>query len=68
MHKVRADTEKNRLYIHLIGAVDTKSAEEITDSILAETSKMKPGFNVITDLTQYKPGHLAAVKSLLQGM
>lgn len=60
MNSARADVKKNRLYITLQGNVDKSEAEMVVGRIVHETGKLHPGFDVITDLTQAKIGHLNA--------
>jgi hypothetical protein len=68
MHTVRADQTANRLFITLEGTITEKDAEETVDLIFREVLKLRPGFDVITDLTKYKIGHLGATKSLGHAM
>ncbi len=55
MYTVTADTVKNRLYVKLVGFFDYKEMKEATDKTIVETAKLKPGFDVITDLSEFKP-------------
>lgn len=68
MYSVRADRDNNRLIIVLAGFVNTSDAEKVVDGIVVESSKLKPGFDVITDLTKYSLGNLKATKSLHHAM
>lgn len=60
MNMVRADIRRNRLYITLEGTVDKHAAEQVVGNIVHETGRLYPGFDVITDLTRAKIGHLNA--------
>jgi hypothetical protein len=55
MYTVTADIGKNRLYIKFVGFFDYKEMKEATDKTIAETAKLKPGFDVITDVSEFKP-------------
>jgi hypothetical protein len=55
MYTVTADTAKNRLYVRLVGFFDYKEMKEATDKTIVETAKLKPDFDVITDLSEFKP-------------
>jgi hypothetical protein len=55
MFTVSADIAKNRLYVKLVGFFDYKEMKEATDKTIAETAKLKRGFDVITDLSEFKP-------------
>jgi hypothetical protein len=55
MYTVTADIAKNRLYVALVGFFDYKQMKECTDKTILELKKLKPGFDVITDISQFKP-------------
>ena len=55
MYTIKADVQKNRLYVSLIGYFDSKSMKECTDKTIIELGKLKKGFDVITDISQFKP-------------
>ncbi len=59
--KVIVDLEKNRLYIHLNGAVCKKDIERIYADIKFGVEDLQAGFDVITDLRHCKIGHLAGI-------
>lgn len=54
MYTVRADLKKNRLYVKLEGFFEYKEMKEATDKTIEETKKLKSGFDVITDISQFK--------------
>jgi hypothetical protein len=54
MYTVRADIVKNRLYITLSGYFQYQEMKECTDKTIMEAHKLKPGFDVITDISQFK--------------
>jgi len=55
MYTVTADVKKNRLYVTLVGYFDYKQMKECTDKTIIELWKLKRGFDVITDISQFKP-------------
>lgn len=52
---IRADIVKNRLYLVLIGFFQDDEVKAASDKCIAEASKLKPGFDVINDISQFKP-------------
>jgi hypothetical protein len=58
---VTADIKRNRLVIKLRGDVPKKDAERLYTDIRFCVSDLKPGFSVITDLTEARIGHLSAI-------
>lgn len=51
-HEVRADTEKNRLYIKTTGFLTDEDLKAAINENLKEADKLKPGFDVISDITE----------------
>jgi hypothetical protein len=54
MYSIRADVLKNRLYVKFNGFFEFKEMKECTDKTIIESKKLKPGFDVITDISQFK--------------
>jgi hypothetical protein len=54
-YEVRADIRKNRLYLALNGFFDEDEAKEAADKTIREVKKLRPGFDVINDITAFKP-------------
>lgn len=54
-YKVRADVRKNRLYLVLDGFFNESEAKEIADRTIREVQKLRPGFDVINDISNFKP-------------
>lgn len=67
MYTVTADIAKNRLYVKLVGYFEYKEMKEATDKTVTETAKLKPGFDVITDLSQFKPVGQDALDEVTRG-
>jgi len=55
MYSVKADAAKNRLNITLQGFFKVEEMKACTDLTISESRKLKPGFDVITDISQFKP-------------
>ena len=64
MQTLRVDREKNRLYIVLAGFVDTEEMKTNSDETIAVTKQLKPGFDVITDISNFKPTTPEATKEI----
>jgi hypothetical protein len=52
--KIVADIKKNRLYCTLGGFFGTKEMKECSDKTIEECKKLKPGFDVISDISDFK--------------
>ncbi len=59
--KVRVDIPKNRIYCVIAGKITTKDITEFFTDIRFGVADLKPGFDVVTDLTQCNIGHLAVI-------
>lgn len=62
--KVCTDIKKNRLYITLPTSINTKELEKIYSEVRFGVADLKPGFDVVTDLTHCSIGHLSAIPTL----
>jgi hypothetical protein len=54
MYTVRANTLKNRLYVTLNGFFHYDEMKKCTDMTIEESKKLQPGYDVITDISQFK--------------
>ena len=54
MYTVRANILKNRLYVTLNGFFHYQEMKECTDKTIEESGKLRPGYDVITDISQFK--------------
>jgi len=54
-YTVRADVRKNRLYITFVGFFSDDYMREACDRVIAEAGSLRPGFSIITDISQCKP-------------
>ena len=64
MYKVHADTARNRLYITLAGFLSLDEAKTCGDDAIVATRKLKSGYDVITDITDFKPGTQEVAKDI----
>jgi hypothetical protein len=53
--EVRTDVFKNRLYVMLEGFFSTEEMKKQVDNLVQEVKKLKPGFDVINDISRFKP-------------
>ena len=66
--KVTADLKRNRLNITLSSSPDKREAEKVYTDIRFCVADLKPGFDVITDLSQCTIAHLNAILTMRQIM
>ncbi|OGO18837.1 MAG: hypothetical protein A2Z15_07185 [Chloroflexi bacterium RBG_16_50_11] len=64
MFTVRADIQKNRLYVKLVGFFDYNEMKASTDKVIEEVKKLKPGFDVINDVSDFKPAGQDTLKEI----
>jgi len=53
---VRVDLYKNRIYLILVGYHDVEEATRIKDLYKKAIKSCRPGFTVLADVSDYKPG------------
>lgn len=64
---IRTDTTKNRLYIRLSGFFLGADLEPTLSKIRAELEKVRPDFDVITDIKGFVPGSPKAAEAIKAG-
>ncbi len=64
--KVWIDKDKNRLYIKLEGLFEYEEAKEAVDRVISESNKLKPGFDIINDILNFKPVSQEAGEQVLR--
>lgn len=64
MYDIRVDTAKNRVYLLLAGYFGSQEAQEGIDAFKAALDQLQPGFDVITDLRNFKPASRRVAESL----
>jgi hypothetical protein len=55
MYETKAHADENYLYFCLKGLMYRAEAEEAVAAIVAEGTKLKPGFTVINDISEARP-------------
>ena len=66
MYQIKADIDQNRLYITLEGRIDSKESKQAASQVMANMKKLKPGFDVITDISEFEPATQKEVDVLMQ--
>lgn len=52
---IRADVSRNRLYLVLGGFFQDDEVKQASDKCIAEATRLKPGFGVVNDISEFKP-------------
>ncbi len=55
MYNNHCDTQKNRLYVIFAGKMDVEEIRAACTNVLDEAKQLKPGFGIITDLSEFVP-------------
>lgn len=66
-YEYRTDAGKNRLYIRLSGYFKEDEVDPLLERLRRQLDDLRPGFDVVTDLTGFKPGNAAATEALRRG-
>lgn len=53
--EVQANVGKNRLFIRIEGRVDDAQVRSFADVVIKEMDRLRPGFDVVSDLTRAEP-------------
>ncbi|MGA2158900.1 MAG: hypothetical protein ABSG90_06760 [Dehalococcoidia bacterium] len=61
---IRSDTAKNRLYLILAGTFDDSEMKQIADKTIVEVKKLRPGFDIINDISECKPATLKGIEEI----
>ncbi|MFD1642818.1 hypothetical protein [Halohasta litorea] len=64
MFDIRADTSHNRLYLDITGRVDADEMQDAADKTLSEAEKLQSGFDIINDLSGFRPPSPEAAKPI----
>ncbi|MEE4272499.1 MAG: hypothetical protein V2I67_12545 [Thermoanaerobaculales bacterium] len=63
----RVDKSKNRLYLKLGGFFRKGDVPETMEKLAAALAEVEPGFDVVTDLTDFVPGSPGSTAALTKG-
>ena len=55
MYEFKIDREKNRLYITMEGFFQPEEMKRCADETIKAVNQMKPGYDVITDISRFSP-------------
>jgi hypothetical protein len=66
-YQFRTDPVKNRLYIRLSGFFREAEVTRVFQELDATLGELRSGFDVVTDLTDFKPGSPGSARSLRRG-
>jgi hypothetical protein len=64
MYEIHADVKKNRVYIVLKEFMNDEQMKAAADKTIREIDKLRPGFAIITDISQYKPASPEGAKEI----
>lgn len=64
MYDFKIDAGKNRLYIKLSGYFEYEEMKKCSDETIKMIEKLKPGYDVITDISEFKPVSPEATKEI----
>jgi hypothetical protein len=64
MYTIRVDTVKNRLYVTLVGYFSIDEMKTCGDETIQATARLRPGYDVVTDITQFKAGPPEVAKDI----
>ena len=67
MYQVSSNLAKNRLYLKLDGFMSETEAHEAANTLIAETRKLKPGYDIISDIAGFKPMSPEGAKEIERG-
>jgi hypothetical protein len=65
--EVYAKPEKNRLYIRFIGATNEQEMADAIPKLNSVVKDLKPGFTVVSDISEYKPSSQETAKQISRG-
>ncbi|MGA2082537.1 MAG: hypothetical protein ABSH53_18260 [Holophaga sp.] len=66
MFQVAVNPEKNRLYVTLEGHLDPAERKEAAKAFLAAISELRPGFDIVHDMTGLHPTDPEGLKELVR--
>ena len=61
------DHETNRLYLSLKGLLDAETAEAHVEEMLAAADDLDPGFDMVNDISTFKPMSQEATEAIERG-
>lgn len=64
--EIRISLTKNRLYVRMIDVLQESESADAANRVIAEMLKLRPGFDVITDITTFKPSSAKALADIMR--
>ncbi len=68
MYKITVDRAKNRLYVKLDGFMGEEELRDAADMVIAQVKTLRPGFDIINDISEYKPTTPEGVREVERAM
>ncbi len=56
MYRIKTDSEKNRMILVISGYITKEEVVSIKESIAREVNSLKPGFDIINDVSNFRLG------------
>lgn len=66
MYQSRTDIERNRIYVTLKGRITAEESGQAARQIITDISTLKPGFDVVTDISEFEPVTKKETETLLK--
>jgi hypothetical protein len=66
-YEVRVNLAKNRIYIFFRGFMKDEVVKAAVDQIVAGVDRLKPGFDVITDISTFRPAGKQGTEEITRG-
>ena len=63
-YEIKSDLSKNRLFVTLSGFLTDEQMKTAADMVISETKKLKPGFSVINDISNFQPASKAGTEEI----
>lgn len=64
--ETRIDVSKNRMILKMDGFFSDEELKKCVDEIFGEIEKLRPGFDIINDITGFKPASPKGAKEMLR--
>ena len=68
MYEVKIDTQKNRLYFHAKGFMQEEEIKKSTRDIVEKAKGLKPGFDAINDISEFRPSTIESGKYIKEAI
>ncbi|MDY6864726.1 MAG: hypothetical protein SVY15_01960 [Halobacteriota archaeon] len=65
-YEIRTDVTKNRMYLKLAGFFHEEEIAGDIDIILEEVKKLKPGYDAVSEINEFKPASPKAAAAMMK--